>query len=66
MPARLRDGAARPGGIIGYPLGQLFEEVAFIAYHFHWAQAEILTMEHRHRRRWVHEISTINQRMNSE
>ena len=24
------------GGVIGYPLGQLHEEVAFIAYHFHW------------------------------
>jgi hypothetical protein len=38
--------------------------VAFVAYHFHWDQAEILNMEHADRRRWVREISSINRRMN--
>jgi hypothetical protein len=45
---------------VGYPLSQLHEEVAFVAYHFHWPQAEIMSMEHRDRRRWVNEISGIN------
>lgn len=45
---------------MGYPLAQLHEEVAFVAYHFHWPQSEIMGMEHRDRRRWVTEISGIN------
>jgi hypothetical protein len=52
--------------VVGYPLAQLVEEVAFVAYHFHWSHEEIMRLEHRDRRRWVEEISTINQRMNGE
>ena len=44
----------------GYPLRQLYEEMAFIAYHFHWPPAELAAMEHRERRRWCREISAIN------
>jgi hypothetical protein len=44
----------------------LFEEVAFIAYHFHWPQGEIMVLEHADRRRWVEAISAINRRMNEE
>lgn len=54
------------GGVVGYPLTQLTEEVAFLAYYFHWPQAEILSMEHLDRRQWVQEISTINRRVNGE
>jgi hypothetical protein len=64
MPACIRDGAAITGGVVGYPLKQLYEEVAFVAYHFHWNQAEIMNMEHGDRRHWVKEISGINGRMN--
>jgi hypothetical protein len=39
-------------------------EVAFIAYHFHWSPDEILDLEHGDRRRWVTEISAINQEIN--
>jgi hypothetical protein len=42
----------------------LYEEVAFIAYHFHWGADSVLTMEHGDRRRWVREISAINERRN--
>jgi hypothetical protein len=42
----------------------LHEEVAFVAYHFHWGHAEIMSMEHPERRRWVSEISAINQQIN--
>jgi hypothetical protein len=38
--------------------------VAFIAYHFHWSQAEVVALEHRDRRRWVAQISAINHQMN--
>lgn len=47
-----------------YPLGRLHEEVAYIAYHFHWSYREIMEMEHRERQRWVEEIGSINTRLN--
>jgi len=40
--------------------------VAFIAYHFHWSQEDVMRFEHLERQRWVREISTINQRMSEE
>ncbi len=64
MRARLPGGAERRGGILGYPLRKLYEEVAFVAYHFHWPPDAILNLEHAERRRWVEEISSINRRMN--
>jgi hypothetical protein len=42
----------------------LHQEVAYVAYHFHWPQAEIMALEHGDRRRWVNEIAGINRRMN--
>ncbi|MCA9821855.1 MAG: hypothetical protein KC482_12515 [Dehalococcoidia bacterium] len=50
--------------MIGYPLDRLYEEVAYLAYHFHWDQGTILDMEHADRQRWVGEVASINQRMN--
>jgi hypothetical protein len=44
----------------------LYEEVAFVAYHFHWGAEAVLNMEHADRRRWVREISAINERRNKE
>ncbi len=52
--------------MISYPLDKLYEEVAFIAYHFHWSFEEIMNMEHRERQKWVEEISRINQRLSGE
>ncbi len=49
------------GGVISYPSSQLYEEVAFIAYHFHWSQDDIFNLEHKTRQRWVTEINKINQ-----
>ena len=64
--ARVRGGAERRGGILGYPLPALYKEVAFVAYHFHWAPEAVLGLEHGERRKWVEEISAINERMNGE
>lgn len=66
VPAHFCHGVAGSGGVLGYPLDQLQEEVAFIAYHFHWSHDEVMNLEHRDRRQWVQEISTINQRMNGD
>ena len=64
MPYRIRGGPRRVGGVLGYPLERLHEEVAFIAYHFHWSREDILNLEHRDRRQWVDEIAGINRRLN--
>jgi hypothetical protein len=45
---------------------RLYEEVAFIAYHFHWGHDEIMAMEHRERRHWCEEISKINRRLSGQ
>jgi hypothetical protein len=62
----LRGGHDRRGGIVGYPLERLHEEVAFLAYYFHWPLQDILELEHGDRRRWVHQVSTINRRLREE
>jgi hypothetical protein len=49
---------------LSYPIAELHEEVAFVAYHFHWAHADVMAMEHHDRRRWVREISGINRAVN--
>jgi hypothetical protein len=42
----------------------LYEEVAYIAYHFHWPSDEVINMEHADRQRWVREIASINENLN--
>lgn len=64
MPSRVRAGDGSRGGVVGYPLEALYEEVAFVAYHFHWPHAEVMALEHGERRRWVEQISTLHERMN--
>jgi hypothetical protein len=50
----------------GYPVNNINEEAAFIAYHFHWTHDEIMSMEHKDRRKWCDEISKINNKFNEE
>ncbi len=66
LRAGVRGGAERRGGITRYPLERLYEEVAYIAYHFHWPHEKILAFEHPDRRKWVEEIAKINRRLNDE
>ena len=47
-----------------YPQEQLYEEIAYIAYHFHWSLDEILVMEHEERHIWLEQIARINQEIN--
>ena len=60
----LREGVWSPGGIVSYPLENIFKEVAFVAYHFHWSRESVLEMTHKERHRWVSEISDINEQIN--
>ena len=48
---------------MSYPLEQLHEEVAYIAYYFHWPLEDILEMEHDDRRRWAEKIADINRKL---
>lgn len=67
MRASIRRGEGRIGGVVtGYPLERLQEEVAFLAYYFHWPYAEVMNLEHRERRQWCEEISRINRKINEQ
>lgn len=48
-----------------YASEQLFEEVAYVAYHFHWDLDRVLDLEHTDRHRFISEIGSINQRISS-
>lgn len=61
MPQSLRGGATTPGGVTGYPLERLRQEVAILALHFHWSYETIMEMEHQERRLWVGEIARLTE-----
>ena len=46
-----------------YATDRLFEEIAYVAYHFHWSMDTILDLEHPLRGRFVEEIGRINRRI---
>lgn len=46
-----------------YAADRIHEEVAYVAYHFHWSLDDILDLEHPLRRRYVEEIGRINRRL---
>jgi hypothetical protein len=48
-----------------YPLDRLREEVAYLAYHFHWSYEDVMLMEHAERQEWVEEAARINVRLNA-
>jgi hypothetical protein len=45
-------------------LEQLYEEIAYVTFHFHWPHDDVMRMEHRDRRKWVEEISKLNRKVN--
>ena len=40
-----------------YPADTLYEEVAYVAYHFGWSRQEILDLEHPERREYLGHIA---------
>jgi hypothetical protein len=46
---------------VTYATDELHDEVAYIAYHFHWPLDVILDLEHPERRRYVGQIARLNQ-----
>ncbi len=49
-----------------YATDRLYEEIAYVAYHFHWSLDDILDLEHPLRQRFVSEIAKINRRISGE
>jgi hypothetical protein len=47
-----------------YAPDQLVDEVAYVAYYFHWPLESILAMEHPLRRRFIGAIGDINRTVN--
>ena len=47
-----------------YGTDQLFDEVSYVAYHFHWPFDQILDPEHPVRREFVRRIGAINTAIN--
>jgi hypothetical protein len=60
------EGESQPGGIVGYPLERVYEEVAFLGYHLNWGCDAILNLPHGERKLWCEEVSKINQKMNDD
>ncbi len=56
-------GGSPLGGVIVYPLDRLYEEIAYIAHHWHWAYDQIRQMDHNERRGWVDQIENIFARL---
>jgi hypothetical protein len=48
---------------VTYGAERLYEEAAYVAYHFHWSLDDILDLEHPVRHRFVEEIGRINRRL---
>ncbi|MFJ9419147.1 MULTISPECIES: DUF6760 family protein [unclassified Streptomyces] len=45
-----------------YAAGRIEEEVAYLAYHFHWGMDEILDLEHADRRAYVAQSAALVER----
>ncbi|GKQ38914.1 DUF6760 family protein [Streptomyces sp. A012304] len=42
-----------------YATDRLHEEIAYVAFHFHWSHEEILDLEHHDRRRYADRIAAL-------
>jgi len=51
---------------VTYALPRLREEIAYVAYHFHWSLEDILDLEHHDRRRYTGEIASLVTRSGAE
>jgi hypothetical protein len=46
-----------------YATDRLFEEVAYLAYYFHWSLDAVLDLEHPVRQRFIAEVAKIHEQM---
>jgi hypothetical protein len=60
---RPRRGRERPpGGIVGYPLDWVYQEVAALSTRVHWTYGDVLNLDHAERRHWLKEILRLDQK----
>ena len=52
------------GGIALYPQQELYKEMSFISYYYHWEFKTVMTLDHQTRRRFCAEISAIHKELN--
>jgi hypothetical protein len=43
----------------------LLEEVAYLAYYFHWPYEQVMALDHPERRRWAQVLAHMNERINA-
>ncbi|MBB5936600.1 DUF6760 family protein [Streptomyces zagrosensis] len=43
-----------------YAADRIYEEVAYLAYHFHWSLDQILDLEHADRLQYVHQVARLS------
>lgn len=48
--------------MIRYPADELWDEIAYLAYHLHWDLGTLLDLEHADRRRFVEAVAELNER----
>lgn len=53
------------GGVLSYLPEDIYREIAYIAYHFHWAKSDVMSMTHHERKIWIKEIADINKKINT-
>lgn len=51
-------------GITLYPEQELYKEVSFLSYYYHWDYKTVMTLDHQTRRRFCAEISAIHKELN--
>lgn len=48
--------------MVRYPHEELWDELAYLAYHLHWNMSELLDLEHADRLRLVEAVADLNER----
>jgi len=54
--APVRGRGAPAGGVVGYPLDRVYQEVAYLGTRVHWTHEELMSLDHAERRRWAAEV----------
>ena len=49
-----------------YPEDELYKEISFLAYYFHWSYETVMQLDHRTRRRFCAEISEIHKKVSGK
>ena len=47
-----------------YPEQELYKEMSFLSYYYHWDYRTVMTLDHQTRRRFCAEISAIHKELN--